>query len=149
MVGVAASVQAAAEVPAMFWTKPLMRSFGELRLFALGCAVYALSFAILSILASTALIALVRGLVGVGFSFVYVGSVLVVDGMVPLELRATGQGLVKAVSFGLAPVIGALGGGLIYGTFGPRALFAVAGTCAGCGALLSRLGARRRLDTPA
>ena len=31
----------------------------------------------------------------------------------------------KSVLFGLAPIAGSLGGGLIYGTMGPRAMFLI------------------------
>jgi MFS family permease len=83
-----------------------------------------------------ATIALVRVIVGIGFAFVYVGSVVIVDDLVPSEFRATGQGLAKAVAFGLAPVVGALGGGLMYQTVGPRALFeAAAGLAAIAGVI--------------
>ena len=61
--------------------------------------------------------------VGLGFGFVYVGSVLTVDRMVDRQWRATGQALAKATSFGLAPIIGAFLGGLVYQRVGPQALF--------------------------
>jgi MFS family permease len=49
--------------------------------------------------------------------------VLLVDDLVPPALRGTGQGLAKAVTFGLSPILGSLAGGAIYDYAGPRALF--------------------------
>jgi MFS family permease len=63
---------------------------------------------------------------GVGFGLAYVGSVLMVDDLVPPHLRATGQAAAKAVAFGLAPILGSLGGGLVYGYFGPAPFFLAA-----------------------
>jgi predicted MFS family arabinose efflux permease len=47
------------------------------------------------------------------------------DELSPARLRATGQALVKSITFGLAPVAGAFGGGVVYGTLGPRAMFLI------------------------
>jgi MFS family permease len=55
----------------------------------------------------------------------YVASVVLADELSPARLRATGQALVKSIMFGLAPVAGSFGGGLIYGTLGPRAMFLI------------------------
>jgi MFS family permease len=73
-------------------------------------------------------IALVKLVAGVGFALAYVGSVVIVDDLPP-TLRGTGQGLAKAVSFGLAPVADSLAGGAIYDYAGPRTLF-LASACA-------------------
>jgi MFS family permease len=88
----------------------------------------------------------------VGFALVYVGSVLLVDDLVPPGLRGTGQGLAKAVSFGLAPILGSLVGGAIYDYAGPRALFltcAAAGLVAGASVFVvaARKRATRALPT--
>jgi MFS family permease len=64
--------------------------------------------------------------VGVAFALTYVASVLLTDELSPARLRATGQLLVKSVTFGIAPVAGSFGGGLIYGTLGPRTMFLIA-----------------------
>jgi hypothetical protein len=48
----------------------------------------------------------------------YVASVLIADDVAPAGLRATAQSLAKAVSGGLAPTLGALGGGFVYGVIG-------------------------------
>jgi MFS transporter, PPP family, 3-phenylpropionic acid transporter len=130
LVGAAASLQALTEIPAMHWCRKVIARIGERRLFSLGCALYAVSFFSWSLMSDPVAIALVRAVVGIGFAFVYVGSVIIVDDMVPPRLRATGQGLAKAVSYGLAPIAGALGGGVMYQALGPRALFEAAAALA-------------------
>jgi len=83
---------------------------------------------------------------GVGFAFVYVGSVVLVDDLVPPGLRGTGQGLAKAVAFGLAPILGSLAGGAIYDYAGPRAMFlACAAAALVAGTSVFVVAARRRL----
>jgi uncharacterized membrane protein YeaQ/YmgE (transglycosylase-associated protein family) len=49
--------------------------------------------------------------------------VTIANELTPARLRATGQALVKSTMFGLAPIIGALGGGVVYGTLGARTMF--------------------------
>jgi MFS family permease len=75
-------------------------------------------------------ITLLKLVIGVGFALTYVGTVVIADDLVPVHLRATGQGLAKAASFGLAPVLGTLGGGVVYDVFGPRAMFFAAAAIA-------------------
>jgi MFS family permease len=87
----------------------------------------------------------VKLVAGVGFALVYVGSVLLVDDLVPPGLRGTGQGLAKAVTFGLSPILGSLAGGAIYDYAGPRALFlACAGAALVAATSVSVIAARGR-----
>jgi MFS transporter, PPP family, 3-phenylpropionic acid transporter len=125
-VGLAAGLQAAAEVPSMAWTRRLARRLPPASVFSLGAVVYAVVYAAWAVLADPAALAALRLVSGVGFGLAYVGSVLVVDDLVPAHLRATGQAATKAVAFGLAPILGSLGGGLVYGYFGPAPFFLAA-----------------------
>jgi MFS family permease len=87
---------------------------------------------------------------GVGFALTYVASVLIADDVAPAGLRATAQSLVKAVAGGLAPTLGALGGGFIYGVIGPSAMFLTAAAVAvGAGVVaLIVLPGRNRAERP-
>jgi len=66
---------------------------------------------------------LLKLVVGVAFALTYVASVTIANELAPARLRATGQALIKSTMFGLAPIIGALGGGIVYGTLGARVMF--------------------------
>ena len=136
-VGLAAGLQAGAEVPSMAWTRRLAKRFRPGTVFAAGGAVYVLVYVGWSLAASPALLAVLRLVAGLGFGLTYVGSVLVVDELVPPQLRATGQAVSKAVAFGLAPVLGLLCGGLVYGYLGAPAFFAGAALVTAGAALLA------------
>jgi MFS transporter, PPP family, 3-phenylpropionic acid transporter len=128
VVGAATGLQAIAEAPVMRITPRLNRVLGHRALYVVGSLFFFASFLAWAFLDDPLSIALVKLVAGVGFALVYVGSVLLVDDLVPPALRGTGQGLAKAVSFGLSPILGSLAGGAIYDYAGPRALFL---TCAG------------------
>src|SRR5207302_3836850 len=70
--------------------------------------------------------ALLKLAAGVAFALTFVAAVMIANELIPPHLRATGQALMKSVLFGVAPIVGSLGGGLVYQTFGPRAMFLAA-----------------------
>lgn len=123
VVGAATALQAVAEAPVMRITPRLNRVLGHRALYVVGSLFFIASFVAWAFLADPLAIALVKLVAGVGFALVYVGSVLLVDDLVPPALRGTGQGLARAVTFGLSPILGSLAGGAIYDYAGPRALF--------------------------
>jgi PPP family 3-phenylpropionic acid transporter len=123
VVGAATALQAIAEAPVMRITPRLNRVLGHRALYVVGSCFFIVAFVAWAFLDQPLAIALVKLVAGVGFALVYVGSVLLVDDLVPPALRGTGQGLAKAVSFGLSPILGSLAGGAIYDYAGPRALF--------------------------
>ena len=125
-VGLAGGLQASAEVPSMAWTPRLGRRLRPGSIFAAGASVYVVVFLIWAAAATPVTLAALRLVSGIGFGLTYVGTVLVVDELVPPELRATGQAAGKAVAFGAAPIAGSLGGGFLYGTFGLTPFFLVA-----------------------
>jgi PPP family 3-phenylpropionic acid transporter len=130
VIGAATALQAIAEAPVMRITPRLNRVLGHRALYVVGSLFFVVSFVAWAYLDDPLAMALVKLVAGVGFALVYVGSVLLVDDLVPPALRGTGQGLAKAVSFGLSPILGSLVGGAIYDYAGPRALFL---TCAAAG----------------
>jgi PPP family 3-phenylpropionic acid transporter len=137
LVAMAASLQAVAEVPAMASMTRLRRVFAARHFYVAGCAVYAGVLLFWAVATDPVAVAVARLVLGVGFALTYVGSVVVVDELVPARLRATGQVAAKSVTFGLAPVAGALGGGLVYGHVGPAAMFLAAGMLAALAALVT------------
>jgi MFS family permease len=137
LVAVAASLQAVAEVPAMASMTRLRRVFAARHFYVAGCAVYAAVLLFWAVATDPVSVAVARLVLGVGFALTYVGSVVIVDELVPPHLRATGQVAAKSVMFGLAPVAGALGGGLVYGHVGPSAMFLAAGVLAALAALVT------------
>ena len=143
-VGVSAGLQAAAEVPSMAWTRRAARRLRPSTVFAAGAAAYAVVYVAWALVDAPAAVAAIRLLAGVGFGLTSVGTVLLIDEVVPVRLRATGQAASKAVAFGLAPVAGSLGGGLVYGYLGPTTFFvACTGLTLAAAAVTQLLGRSR------
>jgi predicted MFS family arabinose efflux permease len=75
---------------------------------------------------------------------------VIADELVPERPRATGQASSKAVTAGLAPVAGSLGGGLVYQSFGAATMFVLAAVMTAAAALVAWVAetasvARRRV----
>jgi MFS family permease len=151
VIGAATALQAIAEAPVMRITPRLNRVLGHRALYVVGSLFFVVSFVAWAYLDDPLAMALVKVIAGVGFALVYVGSVLLVDDLVLPALRGTGQGLAKAVSFGLSPILGSLAGGAIYDYAGPRALFltcAAAGLVAGASVFVIAARARAARVSP-
>ena len=151
LVGGAAAFQALTEIPTMGYTHVLTRRLSHPALFALGCAIYLAVFVAWALVSNALAVALLKLVIGVAFALTYVASVTIANELSPARLRATGQALVKSVMFGLAPIIGAIGGGVIYGAAGARVMFlasTVVVAAAGAIALIAVPAARRIVEQP-
>jgi MFS family permease len=134
------------EIPTMGYTHVLTRHLSHSALFALGCAIYLAVFVAWALISSPLIVALLKLVIGVAFALTYVAAVTIANDLSPSRLRATGQALIKSVMFGLAPIIGAIGGGVVYGTLGARVMFlasTVIVAAAGAIALIAVPRARR------
>jgi len=137
LIGAAAAFQALAEIPTMAYMQVLTGRFGHRLLFAIGCGIYLaifIAWAFVSVALTAALLKLVAG---IAFALTYVAAVMIANDLVPAHLRATGQALMKSVLFGVAPILGSLGGGLVYEAFGARAMFLAATAVVGAAGLMA------------
>src|SRR5690349_24303409 len=100
-----------------------------------GCVCWAAVFAGWALLSSAAGAVAVNVLGGVAFALTAISTVVIVDELVPVRFRATGQTLSRAVGGGLAPVVGNVAGGLVYGAVGPGPMFGLTAACAGVAAV--------------
>jgi hypothetical protein len=57
--------------------------------------------------------------------------------LLPDELQGTGQGIFQVAAFGIGALVANGAGGVVYGTLGHGALFALAGAAAAAGALVA------------
>lgn len=126
LVGVAGAIGASVEVVMMRSGRRLAERFPLRALFALGCVAYVSVFALWSVVREPMVMTALALLQGVGFGLTYPTMVIIVGGLVPRELQATGQGLMQTVGAGLAPILSAFFGGLIYARLGAGVMFAVA-----------------------
>ena len=123
LVGVAAGVSAFVEIPFMRSSESLIRRFGMRGVFAAGAGVYVAASLGWAAVTSAAGVTAIRIAIGMGFGLTYVTLVVMTGTFVPDRLRNTGQTLLAVCSFGLAPVVGSLIGGLVYQHVGPTQLF--------------------------
>jgi MFS family permease len=125
-VGLAGGLQAAGEVPSMIATSRFAGRLRPVHLFAWGTGFYLIVYAVWAVVKDPAVLAATRLIAGFGFGLTAVGSVVIADELVPVHLRATGQAAAKAVSSGFAPIVGSLGGGLVFGYLGAVWFFVLA-----------------------
>jgi PPP family 3-phenylpropionic acid transporter len=137
LIGAAAAFQALTEIPTMGYIHRLTRYLSHKALFAIGCAIYIVVFLAWAFVSDALTAALLKLVVGVGFALTYVAAVVITDDLSPANRRATGQALVKSVLFGVAPILGTFGGGLVYGALGPRAMFLASTALAGAAGLIA------------
>jgi MFS transporter, PPP family, 3-phenylpropionic acid transporter len=151
LIAAAAAFQALTEIPTMGYTHVLTRHLSHRALFAIGCAIYLAVFVAWAVVSNPLVVALLKLVVGVAFALTYVASVTIANDLAPARLRATGQALVKSTMFGLAPIVGAFGGGIVYGALGARLMFlasTVVVAAAGAIAMLVVPAATRAVDQP-
>ena len=133
LVGIAAGVSAFVEIPFMRSSGSLIRRFGMRGVFAAGAGVYVAASLGWAVVSSAAGVTAIRIAIGVGFGLTYVTLVVMTGTFVPERLRNTGQTLLGVCTFGLAPIVGSLFGGIVYQHVGPTQLFlgSAAGIAAG------------------
>jgi PPP family 3-phenylpropionic acid transporter len=132
LVGLFAGAAAAAELPMMHWSEGIMRRLGGPGALVLAYALFGSAYLGVALLTAPLLLlgmALIRGF---GLGLFTPTNVRIVAGWAPPGLSATYQGLMSASLWGLAPLVAAPLGGVIYDALGPTALFL---TCVAAAAL--------------
>jgi PPP family 3-phenylpropionic acid transporter len=150
LIGAAAAAQALTEIPTMGYTHVLTKRVSHGALFAIGCGIYLATFVAWAFTSDALVAASLKLVVGVAFALTFVAAVMMANDLAPSHLRATGQALMKSVLFGLAPIAGSVGGGLVYGEMGPRVMFLIATGVVGAAGLIALVAvpARRRVSQP-
>jgi PPP family 3-phenylpropionic acid transporter len=126
LVGVAGGLGALVEVPVMRSTAALTTRLSLRAMYVLGCATYVSVFLVWSVADNVVVVSLLGALEGVGFALTYTSVVIIVGRLVPERLQATGQAVRLMVASGLAPILGALAGGIVFARLGPPTLFVCA-----------------------
>lgn len=118
-------LSAVSEVPFLLLSNRLFRRLGAGRLMLIAAVALTTRWTILAATENIYWVLLSQVLHGWGFIVMTVSTADYISRIVPPELRARGQMLLSIVGFGLARVVGNLGGGLLGGAIGLRAGFAV------------------------
>jgi len=126
VVGISAGLGVAAELGVMFLYPRVAERIAPRHLLALAFATSALRWAGLALATSTAALVTLSLLHGMTFGAFYVAAIAFVARRVPPHLRASGQGLFSAITFGLGGLVGYAAAGAGYDWLGGHRLFAVA-----------------------
>lgn len=149
LVGIGTAAGGLVEVAMMRSSSRLLARLGVRRVYALGCAVYALGFLLWGSISNPTIVSLLTVLEGMAFSMLFTTSVVVVGRLLPSTLYSTGNSVAQMVGFGLGPIIGAGVGGFVYETAGPMTLYAGASALALCGGVVAWFALRGpELDAP-
>jgi PPP family 3-phenylpropionic acid transporter len=128
VVGSAWAIGAVVEIPIMAAYPWLAIRVGSERLLVIGASVFALRAMVLSLVNDPLLAAATMALHGAAFALVLVGGVTFVSRHAPAATAATAQGILAAVVFGVAWIVGPWFGSWVADSFGVPALFTLAWT---------------------
>ena len=124
-IGLAWSIQAALEIPSMFFFPQLSRRFGTERLIVLGMAIMALRLIINAFFVSPTILIACSLMQGAGYGLALIGGISFVSRQAPNGTAATAQGILNAVTFSLSSIIGSGVGGQVAGWLTIRGLYAI------------------------
>lgn len=133
LIGLAAGLGAALEIPFFVASGRLVTRFGARALMVTGLAMGTAVLLGWAVVDSPAAVATIRVLAGAGFGMKYAATVLLTDRLVPGRLRSTGQTLLQVATWSIGPIVGPAVGGFVYVHAGPPWLFAGAGVVAAGG----------------
>ncbi len=123
LVGAAWIVGSVVEVPIMFAFPRLAARFGAHRLLILGAAFFAARAALYAVAGTPEVLVLGAALEGMGYGLFFIASVGYVAEIAPRGRIATAQGVLSAVGFGMATVVGSTVGGVVATAFTIPGLF--------------------------
>jgi PPP family 3-phenylpropionic acid transporter len=135
------------EVPVIRFSALILGRFRRMRLLTFSLFVAALRWSIFSLTTAYPLLLLAQAMHAVTFAVFHVAAVTHTYAVVPPSLRARGQSLYSALSFGLGNFAGFLINGAVYDRVGASACFAGSAAVALLAALLS-LGLREPQPLP-
>jgi PPP family 3-phenylpropionic acid transporter len=125
MIGWAASLGAAVEVPMMVFFPRLARRFGVERLILLGAVIIALRQIANAAFTDPSILVACTAFQGAGWGLLVVGGVTFVSKQAPRGTAATAQGLLSGAAFSLASIAGVGIGGQLAALLTIRGMYAV------------------------
>jgi PPP family 3-phenylpropionic acid transporter len=144
LVGSAWAIGAMVEVPIMWAYPALAARFGSRRLLVVGAAAFATRALALPLLVHPVAATLTMLLHGAGFGLLLIGGVTHVSRHAPAGTAATAQGVLTAVVFSLAMIIGPGLGGLAAGAWGLPVMFGISAAVGVVGVVLMAIAVADR-----
>ncbi|MCG8457610.1 MAG: MFS transporter [Holophagales bacterium] len=120
------------EIPLIGFSGPTLRRFGPRALLAVGLIAEGIRWTVSAFSPHLGMVQAVQLLHGVGVAGILIGAPLYLELAAPERQRATGQGLIASVGFGLGAILSIGGTGWLFDRLSPEAPYALAGA----GALL-------------
>lgn len=136
LIGIAYALPAIVEIPFFSAFRNLSSRFGLRALFVFGTFAAAAQMLVVAAVPEPGVMAAARTVDGAAYALRTASVVLVVGACLPARLRTVGQSLTWLVAGGIAPIVGGPLGGLVYGTWGVRALFAACAVVVAIGAVV-------------
>jgi MFS transporter, PPP family, 3-phenylpropionic acid transporter len=124
IIALSATVSALFEIPIMLRGDSFVRLLGLRGFFGLGALLYATAFGSWMVIENPALIVVTRVLTGISYGAFTVSGVVAVGMLLPDELQATGQAMLRAAAASVA-ILAYLGGGVAYGHLGHTLFFGI------------------------
>jgi PPP family 3-phenylpropionic acid transporter len=134
LIGIGTALGGLVEVPVMRLSSRWWSRYGLRAVFVSGCLAYAAGFLLWGLVEDPTILSFLTVFEGAGFALLFTSTVVVIGRMVPSTLYSTGQSLAMTVGFGIAPILGAGVGGLVFDGFGPVTLYVAASAMTLCGA---------------
>jgi MFS transporter, PPP family, 3-phenylpropionic acid transporter len=126
-VGMINLVAAVSELPAFFFGNRLLRRFGSHRLMILSLVITGIRSFLFALSPTPVFAILAQVLNGMTFAAMWTAGVAYADEHAPAGLKATGQGMLGAMTFGVGSAVGGFLGGFLLESIGGRGLFLVFG----------------------
>jgi MFS transporter, PPP family, 3-phenylpropionic acid transporter len=124
LISLAVMIGAVVEVPCMLLSGRLFQRFGAVRLLWFALALQVVRFFLLSRMTNPAWAVAINLLNGPGFVFTWNSILNLISRLAPPSLLATAQGFFSATT-GMAGIVSALIGGLLFDQLGPSGLYLV------------------------
>lgn len=128
LIGVAVTIGAIVEVPFMFYSGPLLRRYGPVRLFLVGLTLLVIRNFLLGAMRAPEWAIAINILNGPAYVFFWNSAVTYLNKMAPPSLAGTAQGLLNSTT-SLAGVVSSLLTGWLFDRLGPNGLYTVMAGC--------------------
>ena len=136
VIGVAWSLGVACEIVILIFSGRIVRRSGAQGLILMAFAAALLRWTLFASVTNPWILVAAQSLHGLSFGAFHVGSVMLVQSLVPDELRASGQGLFTSSAYGLGGILGAWFVGFVASKYSIPMVFATSVGIAFAGALL-------------
>lgn len=121
------AVGAIAEIPFFHYGENIMDSIGIRTFLLIGFAVQSIIWILFALSTGIYMAFIVWIIRSLGYSFIYLGSVLYLDRNSPEEARTLGQSMYITTFFGISAIVGRIGGGYLSEQFGLTSFYFFSG----------------------